>query len=108
MRRIAEEDNQVESFSSEKPCCQCVRQGVQKMWPQSRVRSGVPSTQMGQGSFSAVMVGGGVVIAFGVDGGAESGSDVKSNSVESNSSAASTIAACFSAAFSASCVERRE
>lgn len=136
MRRIAEEDTQVESFSSEKPCCQCVRQGVQKMWPQSRVRSGVPSTQMGQGSFSAVMVGGGVVIAFGVDGtesgsadvgvdgsagaesvygvevgvdgGAEDGSDVKSNSVESNSSAASTIAACFSATFSASCVERRE
>ena len=74
MRRIAEEDTQVDSFSSEKPCCQCVRQGLQKWWPQSRVRSGVPSTQMGQGSFSAVVVGGGVAIASDVDSGAGSGS----------------------------------
>lgn len=68
---------------------------------QSRVRLGVPSTQIGQGSFSAEEVGGGEVEGvFGDAGGA-------SAPVVDDGSTAAAAAALFSATFSACSVLRR-
>jgi hypothetical protein len=61
------------SFWSEQFCCHVERQGLQKLWPQSRTRFGLSSTQMGQGSFTALLrvVGVDVPLVFGDGGGAE-------------------------------------
>lgn len=85
------------SFWSVKFFCQVVRQGVQKEWVQSRVRLGVPSTQIGQGSFSAEAGDGEVEGVSGVDGGA----------AVPVVAAAAAAAAFFSATFSACSVLRR-
>jgi len=73
---------------------------------QSRVRFGVPSTQMGQGSFSAVVVSGGgdVRLVFGNDACVE-GADVEGAAV--SVSVAAAVAVFFSAVFSASNAIRR-
>ena len=92
------------SFWSVKFFCQVVRQGVQKEWVQSRVRLGAPSTQMGQGSFSAEAGGGDGEVEgiFGVDGGA-----AVPVVVVVAAAAAAAAAAFFSATFSACSVLRR-
>ena len=90
--------------------CQVVRQGVQKEWVQSKVRFGVPSTQMGQGSFSAVVVSGGgeVEVVFDGDGCVE-GELVEGAvvSVVVVAAAAVAVAIFFSEVFSASNAIRR-
>ena len=95
-----EEFSQETSFWSVEFCCQWVRQGMQKEWLQSRVKFGLSSTQMGQGSvgFSALVIGVDEVDEVGVDGGVVGGAPA----------VVAAVAALCSAAFSDLIVLRRE